>query len=112
MITSSGCWSGAGGMACAEDAKARAKATTISLIIASLPLVHSHTRLSRLSFFTGQLAMRWHRCNSAESENLPQSGQTLKLDGEGTEERCGSLSYRYRVQRDPAAQLAKGDVRI
>jgi hypothetical protein len=41
---SSGWWRGTGGIACAEDAKtkakaARAKAAAINLVIASLPLV-------------------------------------------------------------------------
>jgi len=38
MTVSSGWTSCTGGVACAEDATARAKATTISLIIAQLPL--------------------------------------------------------------------------
>jgi hypothetical protein len=37
MTILSGCWMGARGIACAEDAKARAKATALNLIIASLP---------------------------------------------------------------------------
>jgi hypothetical protein len=37
MTISSGCWMGARGIACAEDAKARAKATALNLIMASLP---------------------------------------------------------------------------
>jgi hypothetical protein len=37
MTILSGSWMGARGIACAEDAKARAKATALNLIIASLP---------------------------------------------------------------------------
>jgi hypothetical protein len=37
MTILSGCWMGARGIAWAEDAKARAKATALNLIIASLP---------------------------------------------------------------------------
>jgi hypothetical protein len=37
MTISSGGWVGARGIACAVDAKARAKATALNLIIASLP---------------------------------------------------------------------------
>jgi hypothetical protein len=37
MIISSACWSGAGGIACADEAKARAKATAIKRIIGFLP---------------------------------------------------------------------------
>ena len=37
MTMSSGCWRGAGGIACTEDAKVRAKAMAINLIIPLLP---------------------------------------------------------------------------
>ena len=47
MTVSSGWASGAGGMACTDDAKARAKPTAINLIMAYLPLLaRTKTRLT------------------------------------------------------------------
>ncbi len=36
MTVSSNCWRGASGIACADDAKVKAKANAINLVIASL----------------------------------------------------------------------------
>jgi hypothetical protein len=51
MTISSGCWMGARGIACAEDAKARAKATALNLIMASLPFDIVQKREAAFSSF-------------------------------------------------------------
>src|SRR5690349_8687222 len=48
MTTSSGCWRGTGGMACADDARASAKATAISLIICHSPVEVAQSRVAAL----------------------------------------------------------------